>query len=222
MSQAHASLSAGARAAGCVFALGYLLGLVPGPLFAPLGALILITIGRTLPLAKPEIVRAAGALAVIAVAMTVGGLRWGSVSLDSVRGAQAVLGPTVVVEPQNAAMGTWLAAGGAALALGLWLEVTRPSGLWGWAIAVGEGATAALALATVFWGPAVTPPDVSFGDFAAGVGEWATAVAAFLMVACALAFFLPRLRRAWTWVALAVGSAAAVAGAIIVPSLVIQ
>ncbi|MDQ3984983.1 MAG: hypothetical protein M3280_00560 [Actinomycetota bacterium] len=222
MSPAHASLAAGARAAGCVFALGYLLGLVPGSLFAPIGALVLITIGRTLLLAKPEVVRAALALGVIALAITVGGLRWGSGSLDAIRGAQGVLGPTLAVAPQEAAVGAALAVGGAALALGLWLEVARPTGVWGWGATVAEGATAALALTTVFWGPAVTSPDISFGDFAAGAGEWAAAVAALLVVGCGLAFFLPRLRRAWSWVVLAVGAAATLAGAIIVPSLVIQ
>ncbi len=78
------------------------------------------------------------------LASSVGGLRWGSTSLDAMRGAQAVLGPTVVVEPQEAAIGAALAAGAGVIALSVWLAAPSPRGLWSWVITCAEGAVVAL------------------------------------------------------------------------------
>ncbi|MGH2693430.1 MAG: hypothetical protein ACRDJJ_01315, partial [Actinomycetota bacterium] len=60
------AFSAATRAAGLVIALGYLLGLVPGPLVAVVGGLALVTFGRGLLCRRGDEAVAGAALAVVA------------------------------------------------------------------------------------------------------------------------------------------------------------
>lgn len=204
---AGAPLSAGARVAGLVVALGYLLGLVPGPLVAAIGGLALITFGRALLVDRLGELRSGASLALIAGAVGVAAIRWGTLQIGEVRGVQAVLGPTVLVEPAGAALASWLAAGGAVLALAVWLSTVRGEdrvglGLWGL-----EGLAGALAIVTVFWGPALGT------SVAAELGIWILTTIGALVPAVVLALFLPRMRAGLTWLALAVAAAAIAAGA---------
>lgn len=212
--------SAGIRAAGCVIALGYLIGLVPAQIFSVFAALLLLTLGRALACDRIRGVCAFLALAVIGLALAVVSLRWGTTSLDGIRGVQAVLGPTVLVEPQEAAAGTILAGSGAAFALMVWLAATQPLGWPGHVASAVEDVVFSLALVTVFWGPAIGADIAFIGALARDVGEWALAVAAVALPAFGLSLLVRRLKYVWWWAVLGVGLAAAVAGLVVVPSVV--
>ncbi len=207
---ARASLSEGTRVAGLVVALGFLLGLVPGPLVAAIGGLALITFGRALLVDRVGELRSGAALALIAGALGVAGLRWGTLQLEEVRGVQAVLGPTVLVEPAGAATAAWLAAGGAVLALAVWLGTIAPEGRLGLAQWGLEGAAGSLAIVSVFWGPALG------SDLPAELGIWALATMAALAPAVLLAVLLSRRRRLWSWIILILSAATIGAGAALV------
>ena len=212
---------AGARAAGFVLALGYLLGLVRGPLPAVVGALALITLGRVAATTGWDDVLLAGALAVLGGALGVGGLRWDTLDLAQLRGAQAVLGPTVLVEPAAVAAACWVAALAGTAALAVWLATVRRAeeGLGGPLVAAlwfGEAALGGLAIVTVFWG--VSVPRGSFRDVdgALALAGWLIAVAAAGGAGLGGAVYLGRFPawRRWAVVAAAgaVGCAAAVVG----------
>jgi hypothetical protein len=207
---ARASLADGTRVAGLIVAFGFLLGFVPGPLVAAVGGLALVTFGRALLVDRVGEFRAGASLALIAGAVGVAGLRWGTLELGEVRGVQAVLGPTVLVEPSGAATASWLAAGGAVLALAVWLG-TMPNGnrvalgLWGL-----EAVAGSLAIVSVFWGPALGT------ELASGLGVWALATLAALAPAVLLSLLLARRRPIWTWIALLVATAAVGAGAALI------
>lgn len=207
---------AGARAAGAVVALGYLLGLVQGPLLAVVGGLALLTLGRCAASAGKDDLVLGGALAVIAGALQVGGLRWETLDLAQVRGAQAVLGPTVLVGPEGVAAASWVAALGATAALAAWLATARRAdpdaggrlvqGLW-----AGEAAVGAFAIVAVFWGGSVPRGSFGGGDGAVAILEWVAAIGIVAAAAIAGATFLTR-ASSWTaWVV--AGAAAGVAGA---------
>ena len=214
-----AGLSAAARISGAVIALGYLTGLVPGTLAAAVLALGTMTFGRSM-WSRGELLGVV-AFGVVVLASLVGALRWGSDSLDAIRGAQAVLGPTILIGPQEAAIGAGLAAGAGVIALSVWLGVPRPVGLWSWVITSAEGVVVALCLVTSFWGPAVIAPSVGdWAELGRDVGGWALAVLAALAPAVGLSLLWRRLHPVWSWVALVSAVAAALAGTILVPSFV--
>jgi hypothetical protein len=207
---ARASLADGTRVAGLVVVFGLLLGFVPGPLVAAIGGLALVTFGRALLVDRVGEFQAGASLALIAGGVGVAGLRWGTLQLGEVRGVQAVLGPTVLVEPSGAATATWLAAGGAVLALAVWLgrmpEGGRVAlGLWGF-----EAVAGSLAIVSVFWGPALGR------ELATSLGVWALATIAALVPAVLLALVLARRRHIWTWVTLLVATGAIGAGAALI------
>ena len=148
------SFSAAARTAGVVIALAYLLGLVPGPLVSVVGGLALITFGRALLLSPASASRVVLALAVFAGAVGIGALRWGSLDLAELRGAQAVLGPTLTVGPVEAAIACGIALAGAVVALALWSLEPEPADRIDLIRSVLEVGLFALALATIFFDPA--------------------------------------------------------------------
>lgn len=209
---------AGARAAGAVLLLGYLLGLVQGPLPVVVGGLALLTLGRCAGARGSDDLVLGGALAVVAGALQVGGLRWETLELAQLRGAQAVLGPTVLVGPQGAAAACWLAGIAGIVALAVWLATARRSeeeagrlvrGLW-----MGEAALGAFALVTAFWGGSVPRGSFGGGDGALALAQWAAAVAVVAGAAIAGATYLARVPSWRGWI---VGSAAAgVAGSALV------
>lgn len=142
-----------ARASGVVVALGYLSGAVDGPVVAVMGALALITFGRTLVASRQGLAIFGGAFAVLAGASGVCALRWGTLELADLRGIQGVLGPTFLVEPLSLGLAAAVALAGGIVALGVWLAepVSGAEGglLWRW----GETAAIALSLAAFFAGP---------------------------------------------------------------------
>jgi hypothetical protein len=137
------------RAAGLVLALPFLLGLLPGSLAAVAIGLIALAAGRIAAVSTERLFTAA-AVIVFAAAAAVGAARWGSFDLDFLRGAQAVLGPTVAVAPPEAAGAAAAAAAAGTVALGLWLGKPHPLELWRV-----EAVAGALMLVTVFAGPAL-------------------------------------------------------------------
>jgi hypothetical protein len=162
----------------------------------------------------------AGGLAVIGGALQVGGLRWQSLDLAELRGAQAVLGPTVLVEPAAAAAASWAAALAATAALAAWLATARRGdqgaggllvlGLW-----LAEAAVGALAIVTVFWGGSVPRGSFGGGGGAIALLKWAAAVAVVAAAAVGGASYLARVPGWRPW-AVASSAAVALAAAIVV------
>lgn len=215
---------AGARVAGSVIALGYLLGLVQGPLLAVAGGLALVTLGRCAASRGSEDLLLGAALAVLGGALLVGGLRWETLDLAQLRGAQAVLGPTVLVDPSGAAAACWLATLAAVAALAVWLATARriDEGVPGPPARVlwyAEALVGALAIVTVFWGASI--PRGSFGGSRGvlAVAEWLLVVGLVGGAAARAAVFLARrpALRGWTLASAAagmLGAAAVVATAV--------
>jgi hypothetical protein len=205
-----AAVSAGTRVAGTVVAFGYLLGVVPGPLVALVGGLALMTFGRALLLEGSEGALSGASLAVLAGALGVGALRWGTLDLPSIRGAQSVLGATVLVEPTAAAGGSWAVVGATALALGVWggarLPGRRVASVWG----VVEVIAAALAVTSVFWGP---KPVAGTSSFWSDLGLWMLGVVVLAGVGAGIGWLLRRARVWVRWGTLALSGAAVVGGA---------
>lgn len=214
-------LSTAARVAGVVIAAGYLLGLTPGPLVSVIGALGLVTYGRLLIAERPEAIRNGIALAIVAAALGVGALRWGTLDLGELRGVQSVLGPSLLVGPPTAAIACGAAALGALLALGSWLNDPRPSGRVGYAWAGVEALLWSLAVVTVLFDPARSAlGGAGLLSALVELGRWALAT----IVATALAVGVASLESGLTgrlrWSVLGVaGALVAVAGALVAVSL---
>lgn len=198
------------RVAGVVVAAGYLLGLTQGPLMMVIGALALITFGRGLVVEREHEALAGTALAVVGAALGVAALRWGTFDIGEIRGAQGVLGPTLLVGPEEVAAAAGAAAAGGAVALIVWLAEApapeRPE-RWVW---VAEAVAGALALVTVFGGPGTR------GLHALDLALWAGATVATAGAVMGLSFVLRRAPRAVAWIACGGGAAASIAGAVFV------
>ena len=209
-----AAFSAGARVGGAVLALGYLTGLVNGPLVAVVGGLALITFGRSLRMDRASQTLAAAGLAVIAGCLGIAALRWGTLELAELRSVQAVLGPTIVVGPQPAATAAIIATVSGSLALGLWVAALPTRGFVEWTLTTLETLVVALGLVTAFWGPKVLlgydalPSSEVLGSLV----SWAVAVAIVTVAGVGgghLARALPRAVRTGLMVAALVGLAVA-------------
>lgn len=187
-------LPVGIRAAGAVIAAGYLLGIVPGPLVSVIGAFALITFARALVIDRDRALRSGLSLAVIAAALGVGALRWGTLELAELRGVQSVLGPSILVGPVQAAIACGAAAVAALLALSSWLREPEARvrldkvwtgtevGLW------------ALAILTVFFVPARSVlVGAGVGSAALEIARWIAAVAVTAGVAFGLSLLQERL-----------------------------
>ena len=149
----NARASVAARVAGAIGALGFLSGVVDGPVIGAVAGLALITFGRSILSQVGSELIAPAAFAVLAGAAGAAALRWGTLDLVEIRGAQGVLGPTIAVEPQAIALLALGALLAASVALGLWLghrgERGTFFGLWWWV----EALVGALFLAALFSGP---------------------------------------------------------------------
>jgi hypothetical protein len=169
--------SVAARVAGVVLALGYVTGIVDGPVVGAIGGVALITFGRALVSSPGGELIAPGALAVLAGGTGVVALRWGTLELADIRGIQGVLGPTIVVDPLAVAIASGVALVGSVLALGLWLtEPPEGTRTWWWWV---EAATGALLLSGMFVGPELA------GWAEAGIWLGATALIGALAAAAA-------------------------------------
>jgi hypothetical protein len=212
------SVALGARCAGGVIALGYLLGFVAGPVVPVIGGLALMTFGHGLLLDRGSRLYAAVGLAIVAGAVGIGALRWGALGLDAIRGAQQVLGPTVLVGPSEAATASWTAAAAGVLGLAVWIASSRPQGraaYAGWAL---EAAIGALTLVWIFWGNA-HDPSTGTGSSPAALLRWAGAIAVAGAAAVLLAFIVARLGSRWRWAVPGVAGAGVVAAAGLIASV---
>lgn len=205
----NASASVAARVAGAVGALGYLTGMVDGPIIGALAGLALITFGRSALSPTGSELIAPAAFGILAGAAGSVALRWGTLDLTEIQGAQGVLGPTIAVEPQQVALLSAGALVAACVALGLWLgergQQGRFLGLWWWI----ECLAGSLFLARLFSGP----PPSDFGQ----AGIWLGATAAIGMAAATIGPFGTRWSIPARFVVLGscgamVATAAAVAG----------
>lgn len=204
----------GTRVAGAVLMLGYLSGLVPGAIVSLVGGLALITFGRALLLDRGATAVSGAALAITAGALGIAALRWGTLSLGSLVGAQSVLGPTILVGPEASAVASGVALGAALVASAAWAVepsgVDRASRIW----AGFEGVLAVLAAALVFAAPGT----------GGGVAELFSEPAEIALTAAVVAIgtgvivMAPRLlaSRKLRWVLLGVSAVAVAASASIV------
>ncbi|MDQ3784104.1 MAG: hypothetical protein M3360_04400 [Actinomycetota bacterium] len=178
------AVAAGTRAGGLVLALGYLTGLADGPLVAAVAGVALITFGRSLRMDRVDQALAAAGLAVIAGALGITALRWGSLELAELRSVQAVLGPTILVGPEMTAVAVIVAAVAATLALTVWVAVLPMRGFGAWAWTGLETLVMALALVTAFWGPKVLlgTDEVPRTEIVESLAGWAAASAAVIAV----------------------------------------
>ena len=204
----------GTRVAGAVLMIGYLSGLVPGAIVSLVGGLALITFGRALLLDRGATAVSGAALAVTAGAFGIAALRWGTLSLGSLVGAQSVLGPTILVGPEAPAIAAGVALGAALAAAAAWAVepsgVDRPSRIW----ARLEGILAVLAATLVFAAPGTGG---SIGELVSEPVEIALTVAV-VAVGAAVIVFAPRLlaSRKMRWILLAASAVAVAASASIV------
>jgi hypothetical protein len=206
------ALAAGTRAAGTVIAFGYLLGFVSGPLIGVMGGLALISLGRSLTAEGDDAAAASAAFAVLAGAFGVAALRWKSLELDSIRGAQGVLGPTVLVGPAEAAAGAVL-AGLAAIAAGIvWLSVSEGRDLSGHLVRGSDALVVGLVVATAFWGPAI-PWGSASSEVIAALGGWALVVVLVAGAAGGGSLVVGRLNVKLRWALLATALLATAVGA---------
>lgn len=218
MNPAAPAFATGMRVAGAVLLVGYLSGIVPGAIVSIVGAIALMTFGRALLLDRTATAVSGVALAVAAGALGIAGLRWGTLSLSDLVGAQSVLGPTILVGPSLPAVASGVSFAAVLVATAAW--ATEPQGtdrvarIWGRI----EAILVVLAATVVFAAPGA----------GGGIGELVGSpdqlgvTAAAAAVGTAIVFFAPRLftSRKIRWLvlvaaAVAVGaSAALVAGSI--------
>lgn len=201
--------SVAARVAGAIGALGYLTGLVDGPVIGALAGLALVTFGRGLVAPRGAELLGPAGFGVLAGAAGSAALRWETLDLPEIQGAQGVLGPTIAVEPLQVAVLSGIALAACAVALGIWAGVPDGHGAlerWWWV----ELVAGSLLAASLFSGP--PPTDVV--QAALWLGATAAVAAAALVVGRASARYGLRARFLVLGVcALAVVVAAAVSGA---------
>jgi hypothetical protein len=184
-------------------AAGYLTGLTPGPLVSVIGALALVTFGRLLAAERPDALRNATALAIVAAALGVGALRWGTLDLAELRGVQAVLGPSILVGPEAAAIACGMAAAAAVMALGVWIDDPRPVGRIGYVLSGIEAALWSLAVVTVLFDPARSSlQGAGFGEAVLQLLVWVGLTVAATGLAVGVAVLEARLSGRLRWLVL--------------------
>ena len=208
------ALAVGAQVAGVILAAGYLLGLVQGPVIAVVGGLALIAFGRAVFLDRAWAAVTGVAIAVLAGALGVGALRWDAIELRALRGAQAVLGPTVLVGPVRVSAAAWLGLAAVVIAGVVLLSAPVGTGRTALAARIIEGLVIGLAGATVFWGPAI-PDGLDFGELLPKIGIWVLATLALAAPMVGLSFIAAKAPMPLRWALLALAAALAVAGAVL-------
>ena len=214
MNPAAPAFATGTRVAGVVLILGYLSGLVPGQIVSLVGGLALVTFGRMLLLDRRDTAVAGAALAIAAGSFGIAALRWGTLSLETLVGAQSVMGPTILVGPEAPALASGAALGAAIVAIAAWS--TQPAGLdrrgrvWGRV----EAIVAVLAATLVFASPG------SGGSLSELFGDPVELVApaATIAIGAALVVGAPKVLRSRKahWIVLALCAVATAAAASIV------
>ncbi|MGH2753007.1 MAG: hypothetical protein ACRDLB_01110, partial [Actinomycetota bacterium] len=158
------------------------------------------------------------AIAVTAGALGVGALRWDAIELRALRGAQAVLGPTLLVGPPRAAAAAWLGLGAVVIAATVLLAAPVGHGRVALGVRIAEGLVVGLAGATVFWGPSI-PDGLGAGELAGRIGIWALATIAVAGPIVALSFVVAKAPLALRWTLLVLAGALATAGAALMGSV---
>lgn len=205
------SASLAARVAGAVTALGYLLGIVDGPVVGVVGGLALVSLGRALVAEPGTELLGPTAFALVAGSSGVVALRWGTLSMADIRGVQGVLGPTVLVGPDAVAIASLAALVAGVVALGLWLGEPRAGhdrSRWWWV----ELAAGALLLTSLYSGPAPAS--------AADVVTWVAGVALIAAAAVGAAHLAATVGLRWRVALLAAAGAVIAGGAATVGALV--
>ena len=156
-------------------AVGYLVGLVDGPVLGILGSVALLSFGRALASVDGGELIAPASFGVVAGAAGVVALRWGTLELDGIGGIQAVLGPIVSVDPAPVAAMASASLLAALVATGVGMSdpgagIGTPQWWW-WA----EIGTVSGALALLF----VSSPIAGFS----GAALWGAATAGFVAAA---------------------------------------
>ncbi len=211
MNPAAPAFATGTRVAGAVLILGYLSGLVPGAIVSLVGALALMTFGRALLLDRGATAVSGVAVAIAAGAFGVAAVRWGTLSLSELVGAQSVLGPTILVGPPALAIASAVALGAVLVAAAAWvtepLGTERASRMWSRI----EGFLVVLAAAIVFAAPGAGG---GIGGIFGAPAEVAVTVAV-VAIGFGVVFLGPRALRSrkLRWVALVVAGGAVVAAA---------
>ena len=208
------ALAVGAQVAGVILAAGYLLGLVQGPVIAVVGGLALIAFGRAVFLDRAWAAVTGVSIAVLAGALGVGALRWDAIELRALRGAQAVLGPTVLVGPVRVSAAAWLGLAAVVIAGVVLLSAPMGTGRAALAARIIEGLVIGLAGATVFWGPAI-PDGLDFGEVVPKVGIWVLATLAIAAPMVGLSFIAAKAPMPLKWALLVLAAALAVTGAVL-------
>jgi hypothetical protein len=185
---------------------------------AVVGGLALMSFGRAVFLDRVWATVTGVAIAVLAGALGVGALRWDAIELRALRGAQAVLGPTVLVGPIRVAAAAWLGAVAVMIAGSVLLSAPIGKGRVAIAARSVEGVVIGLAVSTVFWGPAI-PDGLAFGELARRVGEWVLVTIVVAVPVVGLSFVIARAPMAVRWVLLIVAGGLATAGAVLVGSV---
>lgn len=198
--------------------IGYLSGLVPGAVVSIVGGLALITFGRALLLDRVDGAVSGAALAVAAGALGVGALRWTTLEIDGIVGAQSVLGPTVMVGPAAAAAAGIAAMIAGVIAFGVWSAQLRLEGRGERAWALLEGVLAIVAVVAVFAVPAAGG-GTGLGGLVAALrrdplewAAWAGVVVGSVAAAVAVSILVRR-RGSWRWAVLGVAGAAVLGAA---------
>jgi hypothetical protein len=116
--------------------------------------------------------------------------------------------------PILAPIAAWVATGASVLGMAVWLRFPRGE-VWFSLVPWGaEMLVAALAVATVFWGPASTAfGSGETGEILSALGRWALVTLAVALPGAGFSYLLSRLGRVWTFVALGVAAAAALSAA---------
>ncbi len=179
--------------AGVLVGLGLAFGVAPGTVPGFVAAVALITVGR-----RPDL-RATISLALLALALGLGALRWSTVDLQDLIGIQEVLGPSLLVGPQIAAAGVVLSAVAALAVLSVWaatppepiLSLPGPAGVW---------STRVWTLLET-WAPAAGVTSVFFRPAQAGLV--ALAPLALAAIALSSALLLRRSKPMYSWAVLA-------------------
>lgn len=162
----RSDLATGLRVTGAVAALLLLTGVLQSSMWIVLAGLALAAGGRALVATdRNSLIFIGVSLVVLCAAIAALCLRWNTLDAASVRGTQAVLGPTLLVGPTTVAAGAWTATAAAALAIGVWMAA-QPLGseIRDRIVSLGELFVLALAVAVPAWGPvAAGDPDMGLG-----------------------------------------------------------
>ncbi len=210
----RSDLATGLRVTGAIAALLLLTGVLQSSMWIVMAGLSLAALGRAMVAPdRRSLILIGVSLVVLCAAIAALSLRWNTLDAASVRGTQAVLGPTLLVGPTIVAAGAWVAAISATLAIGVWVAA-QPIGaeIRERGVSLGELFVLALAVAVPAWGPvAAGDPDMGIGLLGVLVATAIVGVAGF-----GIATFVAG--KKLVWLSAGAATAGVVAGAVMLSS----